>query len=258
MLIDRYRQGELVSQAEFLLVEEIVSTWRQRLTDISWFMRIMNESIAREANAEDRCKGRFWEGRFKSQALLDEAALLTCMMYVDLNPIRAGICETPEQSEFTSIQERIRVFAENFKAPKNARNTELPAEKKTMENQANASIKPASLCSFAGNESLDNKFGIPFVLQDYLKLIDWTGRAIRDDKKGSIPLDLAPILERLNINEEEWLNNVKYFGLRFKRVIGSIEQLRRFSEHMGLRWCHGLGQCARFYRSADAGVAVAH
>ncbi|WP_133511163.1 hypothetical protein [Candidatus Thiosymbion oneisti] len=85
----------------------MAEVYRARLHDLSWFMRTLNEHIARRANAEDGVKGRFWEGRFKSQALLDEKALPAAMAYVDLNPVRAGLAETPEASDYTSIQERI-------------------------------------------------------------------------------------------------------------------------------------------------------
>jgi len=113
----------------------------ERLGDLSWFMRCINEPIARLANAEDHCTGRFWEGRFKSQALLDERALLACMAYVDLNPIRAAMARTPEQSNYTSIQERIK-------------DTE------------NSCLRPFR------NEGENS---IPFNLKDYLELVDWGG-----------------------------------------------------------------------------------
>ncbi|WP_212668801.1 transposase, partial [Pseudoalteromonas sp. NBT06-2] len=110
ILVDRYRAGEKFNSAYMFRINEIVAEWRSRLYDISWFMRNLNEFIARKANSEDGCTGRFWEGRFKSQALLDEASILSCMMYVDLNPIRAKMADSLISSDFTSIQERIKQY----------------------------------------------------------------------------------------------------------------------------------------------------
>jgi len=121
------------------------------------------------------------------------------MMYVDLNPIRAGINNMLEDSDFTSIQGRFFAFAEK-KGPKNAIN---PGEDK----------ESGSLLAFKGGESLvdDALKGLPFSLLDYFELIDWTGRAIRDDKKGAIPLNIASILQKLGVAEGEWVDNVSHF-----------------------------------------------
>ena len=104
LLLQQFLKGEKQDAATRRVVETLIAKLRARLHDISWYMRCLNEDIARRANAEDQCTGRFWEGRFKSQAILDEAGLLACCAYVDLNPIRAGIAKVPEEADYTSIQ----------------------------------------------------------------------------------------------------------------------------------------------------------
>ena len=180
-LSHRFLAKEPLSQSEMRLLTPLIQTWRARLTDISWYMRIVNEHIARQANAEDQCTGRFWEGRFKSQALLDEAAVLACMAYVDLNPIRAKMAKTPETSEFTSIHKRIHAL-----------NTPHQA-----------------LEDFTGINS--DLVGIPYLLRDYLELVDWTGRIIREDKRGFITSGMPKLLDRLNLADDCWVKATRQF-----------------------------------------------
>ena len=207
-LVQRYMDKIPLSQAELYAVENIGKEYRQRLMSISWFMRSINEFVARKANKEDNCKGRFWESRFKSQALLDEAALLTCMAYVDLNPVRANIVKTPESSDFTSIQKRIN------------KDTQI------------------KLMPFSNQNQNYEKQGIPFLEIDYIDLVDWTGRCIRDDKRGAIPNHLPPILERIQIDEHKWLRHTLYFEARFKRVAGTLDTIKKVTKKLGRKWFH--------------------
>ncbi len=108
LLVQKYAEEEPLSSIELDTVHKTLEVYRDRLTSLSWFMKCLNEPIARMANAEDNCKGHFWEARFSSQALPSEKAILSAMVYVDLNPLRAGVASTPEASEHTSIKERIR------------------------------------------------------------------------------------------------------------------------------------------------------
>jgi REP element-mobilizing transposase RayT len=213
LLTRKYQREQSLTKFEMEIVEETAQVYKQRLIDISWFMRALNEPIARQANKEDKCTGHFWEGRFKSQALLDEGALLSCMVYVDLNPVRAGIAPTPEQSIFTSIQLRIKAA--------------LMGE------------QPTTLLPFIGNEHQKKTSGISFSLKDYLTLVDETGRVIREDKRGAIDTKTANILSRLHISNESWLKLTTNFEGIFTGAVGTAEHLCKFAQHVGLKRAHG-------------------
>ena len=231
LLSQRFYQGELLSKAERDALSEQINEWRHRLISISWFMRCCNEPIAREANHEDDATGRFWEGRFKSQALLDEKALAACMVYVDLNPVRARMADTPEKSDHTSIKQRIEQA--------------IKVQQPSHFNQ-----QPDSLCPFAGNPRANMTEGIPFNLVDYIELVDWSGRIIREDKKGHIPEHLPEILQRLNIDARHWVYLTGNFEKPFKNLIGSVHQIRRACEELGQCWVQGISQCEKLFSSS--------
>jgi len=219
-LSHEYLAGKDLYDAQLKVVSELVTEWRERLMSISWFMRALNEDIARQANAEDVCTGRFWEGRFKSQALLDEAALATCMAYVDLNPIRAQIANAPETSDYTSVKTRI--------------------DTAQTEPEAAEPKQPKPLFPFVGYPRLDMPAGLPFRLQDYLALVDWTGRQIRADKRGSIAQQTPPILERLNIDADHWIYNTQHFESQFKGIVGTVLSIKAQCHRLGYQRTPGL------------------
>ncbi|WP_066018016.1 transposase [Endozoicomonas atrinae] len=215
LLVQRFLSGVSLDKSELLRVEAFAEEYRSRLLDISWFMRCLNEHLAREANKEDGCKGRFWEGRYKSQALLDEAALLTCMAYVDLNPIRAKMARTPETSEYTSVKERAtKASGGRFR-------------------KQHTHLKPLR------SQGQNPEATIPFALSSYLELVDWTGRIVRQNKRGSIPENLPPIVDRLKIDPNEWLKTMSWNN-RFRRAVGRLGSLKIYAEQVGKQWLHGM------------------
>ena len=202
LLIQQWQAGESLSKAQLDTVSDMIEVYRERLASLSWFMKCLNEPIARQANQEDKCTGHFWESRYKSQALLTEEALLSCMAYVDLNPIRADMAKTPEDSKHTSIKERIN--------PEFNLTSAIDSQKALLALQHfQSTVKP--LAQFEGDIRNEEQQGILFSLEDYLTLVDMTGRTLREDKRGAISAHLPPILERLEINQEEWLNNATQF-----------------------------------------------
>lgn len=207
---------------------------RQRLMDISWFMRTLNEYIARKANKEDCCTGSFWEGRFKSQALLDESALFACLAYVDLNPIRAGAAKTPEESEYTSIKQRCHIAKQSHQPNHiNAQHQELHpfvgSQQQPINNQEQKTKRTIK--------------GIPISLTSYLELVEWTGHIQRTDKLSLIPKKSHSILNRLGLNTKQWLTISQCFEQSFKQFAGKEANVREAAKQLDYRRPSGISLC---------------
>ena len=223
-LVQRFRAGGDLSDIEYSALSDYVECYRERLGDLSWYMKCLNEYIARRANEEDECKGHFWEARFKSQALLDEVALITAMGYVDLNPVRSNIAEDIPTSDKTSVQQRYRQV------------TKAPIE------------NPLPLMPFDSTATYKKSSEIPFNLHDYLELVDWTGRCLRMGKRGAISDSSPSLLLKLGIDAHEWLPTVVELQARYELVMGSPSRMQQFAQmqHKHFHW--GYRYARRLYR----------
>ena len=215
-------------------VAEFTELYRKRLHDISWFMRVLNESIARMANSEDGVTGRFWEGRFKSQALLDEQAILSVMAYVDLNPVRAGIASDLQESEYTSIKHRItgqpseKMLSIEDKVVERRKEDLASCDAHHLKFDGLNDLPLAELMAFdPGGQCFS---AIPFALMDYLEFVDYLGRAVHSKKRGRIPEARPKLMAALGL-EDAWIEEIsngswlKSFGW----VIGRPDSLRRLN-----------------------------
>ena len=213
LLVQRYRAGDALTDAERETVRSITAVYRARLASLSWFMKCLNEPIARKANAEDGCTGHFWESRFRSQALCSEQALFAAMAYVDLNPIGAGIATTSEASPYTSVSRRLCSEPETNR---------LATAVSTMLDHGelrHLNLPIRRLLVFDDNpaprDSDSGRLRLPMRLAEYLALVDITGRVIVDGKRGHIDPGLAPILERLRMSNDQWLEASSAFSACF-------------------------------------------
>lgn len=207
-LLRRWLNKQPMSAAEEQSVQETIQEYRRRLQDLGWFMKTINEPLARQANREDEYRGHFFEARYTSQALVSEQALLACMAYVDLNPVRAGIAQTPEASRYTSIRERIHPRFNLSKAIQ---------EQIRSGYLQNFSIQLKPLLTFEANASGQSMNGLPIAFRDYLELVDWTGRIVRGDKPGAIDDRFPSILNRLEMNPKDWLTSATQFEKTFSQ-----------------------------------------
>ena len=187
-------------------------------------MRYLKEPIARQANREDGCTGRFWEGRFRTQALLDDAAVLAVMVYVDLNPVRAGIAATAEQSEHTSAKRR----AHDTRA-------------------LNQALRPIA-------SSIDTRL-TRMTNAQYLQLIDWTGETLHAEKKARRAHEAPSVIARIGMRPNQWLIQVPATESQYWRVIGHAESMLAHAQQTGMRWLRGIGTARSLARMADVATS---
>ncbi len=217
---------------------EVLAERRKRLSDVSWWMRCTSENIARRSNAEDETTGHFWEGRFRAQILLDEVSLLACAAYVDLNPIRAAMAQTPEESDYTGAKDRI----DDLSQRSDRRRASTHDWERSRRRQRSGWMSPIEIdekmdsvgpdVDSSGRRASQKGF-LGISMSRYLELLDWTGRQLRQDNVGSIPDHLAPILSRLGLDSHGWCDVVKKFGRIFKRAAGTPEALAREASERG-------------------------
>jgi len=252
VLVDRWvADPNAIDETSLLKVRGFIEEWRERLCSISWFMRGVNETIARMANEEEGCSGRFWEGRFKSQALLDEAAVLSCMAYVDLNPVRASMEKDLFESDFTSIQQRLYDYSNENKfdaKPVTGLTQRVHQQQKIRPYQGLDALAEAPLMPFDGSSHNDIHTALPFTREDYFQLVDITGRIIREDKRGAILDDIPSVVSRLGIEPDHWVEHIKNFGKSYSACVGSVEAIADYAGRSGKHWCKGLSHSMCCYR----------
>jgi hypothetical protein len=212
--VQRFIAGELTDSPEREAAEVRITEYRERLASISWFMKCLNTDIARAANREDHCTGRFFEGRFKCQALLDEAALLTCIAYVDLNSVRAGMARTAEAATHTSLAHRVKA----------RRNVLLPFATRARPAEPPTERKPTPAAAT-----------LPFRFEDYRTLVRWTAENIRPNRITNPP----SLLRSLNLDTGAWQKVMKPGTLERTRALGAPQRIRAFAAAIGQAWMWG-------------------
>ncbi|MFG0262973.1 MAG: transposase [Novipirellula sp. JB048] len=216
---------------------------RKRLSSISWWMRLLCQRVAMRANREDQESGHFFQARFHATRIADEASLLACAAYVDLNPIRAAIAETLEQSDHTSVQRRIQAITAG---PDPAPEAGEPAPRAPADAIAGflspitiaERSDPIGPCASAAGQRCSDKGFLAMSLTDYLQMLDWTARQVAPGKRGRTPENTPPVLQRLGLDAASWCELVSDFGRLFGTVAGRPECVDSMRSHRTDRRYH--------------------
>ena len=215
-----------------------VTKARQRLCDLGWFMKSLKEPLAKMANREDHCTGTFWEGRFKSIAVLDEASLLATCAYIDLNPVAAGKSAVPEKSEHTSVKSRVEHVRAKGRLPAVTSDSPYIGSR---DHEHDHWLCPIENRSRRGAKRIGMLEGLS--LTGYLKLLDWSSRLLRSGKK-SVSRVAAPLLERLRIDADSWEATLRRFFSGHKLVgnfFGHILRLQAAASMRSRQWLKDIG-----------------
>lgn len=242
---ERDRQGRPLELTEEKLAQlrkdkRLVRKLRRRLQSLSWLMKDLAEWVARKSNREDEVTGRFWQGRYSCKKIEDEAALLACAVYVDLNPLRAGLVIKPEDWQFTSLHDRIQGYLQSSRGEQGSGGRSPDGWLCPVWIDPQMTPEQREAPSRSGRRASDVGY-LEITFPQYLSLLDWTGRQVRKEDAGAIPEDLPPIFERLGLVEARWVELVSEFGRWFHRVVGTPATLRRCAQENGQRWMQGIG-----------------
>jgi hypothetical protein len=225
------------------------TTWvakaRERLQSLSWFMKCLKEPLSRMANREEKVRGAFFEGRFKSVAVLDEESLLAVCAYIDLNPVSAGIAKVPEASEHTSIKERV----EHVKSQGRTKDLKKAGKGSVAGSTAAAGLEESHwLCPIEDRRRFGSaREGMVdgFSLGNYLILVDYTGRLFREGK-ASLSREVAGILERIGTTADMWrarLEKLSKGRLLGRFFAASRQRLREVAGRLRLKRASNLSGC---------------
>jgi REP element-mobilizing transposase RayT len=215
-----------------------VAQTRLRLADLGWFMKCLKEPLARLANREDDCRGAFWQGRYKSIAILDDEALLATCAYIDLNPVAAGIGSTPEASPYTSVHSRIEHCREQDRLDdlQAARDGSVAAAEAARGLDADHWLCPLGDERGRGAVRVGVLEGLS--LGSYLQLVDWTSRLVRNGK-ARVSAQVASILDRLGTSPEVWQMTLqKLFSRSSELGVAFAFHRERLKEAAARRGCH--------------------
>jgi hypothetical protein len=216
----------------------LVEEYRRRLGSLSWFMKSLKEPLARMANAEDGVTGVFWEARFKSPRILDLVGLITCMVYIDLNPIHAGIAESLDESMFTSVRlrlEALRRFVKSRALRMTLPETDVAELERMLDEEATDTADSTWMAPIGGEGTGEREPLLHMEPADYIAIVETAGRTPDQSKRGMIPSHVQSVLESLCIDVERWLKTVTKPAGFVGTAIGSAASLALEAARRGVR-----------------------